>query len=100
MKIAHLNPRSAVNKNDTIQDCIIDHGFDVLALLETWFNSSHDASVITSVTSYGYTIHHQPYASGRGEGVAIIYILSATANLNKSDPYSSVEYTDVTIAYV
>ena len=33
MKSAHLNPRSGVNKADAIQNCIIDHGWDVLALL-------------------------------------------------------------------
>ena len=99
MKIAHLNPGSAVNKADVIQDCIINHALDVLALSETWFKSSHDASVINSVTPDGYTIHHQTHALGKVGGVAIIYKLSTTTNPNRSDSYSSFEYTYVTIAH-
>lgn len=73
MKMCLINPWSICNKADIINDFIIEHDIDVLALTETWLTGTiDDEPIISAILPSGYGIIHAPRGS-RGGGIAVIY---------------------------
>ena len=71
--MALINARSVRNKTLTINEDIIEHEWDVLAITETWLKKTGDEADIAELTPPGYTFQHVAHASGRGGGVAIVH---------------------------
>lgn len=68
-----LNAFSIINKSVTVSQTIVEESIDVLAVSETWHQSSEDVGLRLSVPN-GYAITDVPRSTGlRGGGVAIIY---------------------------
>ena len=51
-----LNARSVCNKEAVINDCITENDLDMLALTETWLNSTNENRVSAGMTPEGYDI--------------------------------------------
>ena len=68
-----INPWSICNKADIINDFIIEHDIDLLAVTETWLTGTmNDEPIISALLPSGYAIMHAPRGS-RGGGVAVVY---------------------------
>ena len=72
--LALINARSIRNKATIINEHIVEHKWDVLAITETWLSrNDDDDAIIAKVTPPGYTFQHVARASGRGGGVATVH---------------------------
>ena len=71
--VALINARSVRNKTLTINEDVIEHKWDVLAITETWLKKTGDEAIIAELTPPGYTFQHVTRDSGRGGGVAIAH---------------------------
>ena len=72
-RLCLLNPWSVCNKADVINDFIIEHDLEVLALTETWLTgTSSDGPVISALLPDGYNIISAPRGS-RGGGTVITH---------------------------
>ena len=73
LKFAVLNTRSIRNKSLIVKDFIVDRDVDILALTETWLNSSDlDSQIIRDICPTGYELHSVP--RGRlGGGIALVH---------------------------
>ncbi|KAI0222469.1 hypothetical protein LSAT2_026299 [Lamellibrachia satsuma] len=64
--VALINARSVRNMTLTINEDIIEHEWDVLAITETWPKKTGDEAIIAELTPPGYTFQHVARVSGRG----------------------------------
>ena len=71
--LALINARSIRNKATIINEHIVEHKWDVLAITETWLSKNGDDATIAEVTPPGYTFRHVARSSGCGGGVAIVH---------------------------
>ncbi|MEG7525002.1 MAG: endonuclease/exonuclease/phosphatase family protein, partial [Chromatiales bacterium] len=82
-KFALMNTRSVRNKADFINDYIVEHHLDIIALTGTWL-SHDDNAEINALRAGGYNLCHLPRKNRRGGGVGVFYkstfkIISETA---------------------
>ena len=56
-----------------INEEIIQHDWDILAITETWLKQTGDEAIVTELLSPGYTFHHVARSRGRGGGVGVVY---------------------------
>jgi hypothetical protein len=79
LNFSHLNIRSAasvtadINKPAVLQDFVISHKIDVLALSETWLSPDSTQFILNSLTPPAYSLIHLPRPLGTGGGLAFIY---------------------------
>ena len=79
LNFSHLNIRSAssitpdINKPAVLQDFILSHNIDFLALSETWLSSDSPPSILNSLSPANFSLLHTPRSHGMGGGVAFIY---------------------------
>ena len=71
--MALINARSVKNKTLAINEEIIQHDWDILAITETWLKQTGDEAIVTELLRPGYTFHHVARSRGRGGGVAVMY---------------------------
>lgn len=68
-----INSRSICNKSRIIQDFIIDHDIDLLAVTETWLHGdNYDHYPVRDVCPVGYFFYHTPRLDMRGGGVGVV----------------------------
>jgi len=68
-KLAHLNVRSLIPKYNDVRQFVIEGKYDVVAITETWLNSTVQDE---DIQIQGYFLVRQD-RMGRGGGVAIYY---------------------------
>ena len=68
-----INARSVKNKTLAINEEIIQHDWDILAITQTWLKQTGDEAIVTELLPPGYTFHHVARPRGRGGGVAVVY---------------------------
>ena len=69
--VASINASSVKNKTLAINEEIIQHDWDILAITETWLKQTGDEAIVTELLPPGYTFHHVARSRGRGGGVAV-----------------------------
>ena len=79
--VALINARSVKNKTLAINEEIIQHDWDSLAITETWLKQTADEAIVTELLAPGYTFHHVARSRGRGGGVAAVYRNTLKYNL-------------------
>ena len=67
--VALINARSVKNKTLAINEEIIQHDWDILAITETWLKQTGDEAIVTELLPPGYTFRHVARPCGRGGGV-------------------------------
>jgi len=78
-KLCVLNAQSVCNKTAIINDHIIEHDFDIIAITETWLsNTDKHKKAIGELTLPGYEFFHVPRQIRSGGGVGIIHKESVT----------------------
>ena len=55
------------NKQEELKICVQSHGYDLIAIMETWWDSSHDWNVVME----GYVLFRKDQLARRGGGVAL-----------------------------
>ena len=60
------------NKTLAINEEIILHDWDILAIIETWLKQTGDKAIVTELLPPGYTFHHVARPCGHGGGVAVV----------------------------
>ncbi len=73
LKLGIQNMRSLTPKAVIVNEIITDNSFDVLCLTETWLKTNDYFGLYES-TPPSYCYKHEPRHTGRGGGVATIYI--------------------------
>ena len=72
--MGNLNARCLRNKLLNVQNSILDHDLDMLAITETWPRSDlSDQVFVREAIPKGYRLRSAPRIHGQGGGVAIIY---------------------------
>ena len=79
--MALINARSVKNKTLAINEEIIQHDWDILAITETWLKQTGDEAIVTELLPPGYTLHHVARHCGRGGGVAVVYRNTVNAKI-------------------
>ena len=74
MKLFYINAGSVKNKYIYINDYILTHKFDIIAICETWLGiSDYDDTCVNGLVPDSYNIHRADREDGRrGGGIAII----------------------------
>uniref|UniRef100_A0A670IGT7 Reverse transcriptase domain-containing protein n=1 Tax=Podarcis muralis TaxID=64176 RepID=A0A670IGT7_PODMU len=72
LKVLLCNARSMMNKTTAIHDLIVDGGFDLACVTETWLDEA-DGPVLAAACPPGFSYAQQPRSCGRGGGVAVIF---------------------------
>jgi len=67
MKCLYTNACSMGNKHEEIEICVRSQGHDLIAITETWWDSSHDWNAVMD----GYTLFRKDRPTRRGGGVAL-----------------------------
>ena len=69
-----INAQSVCNKTAILEDYILEHNLDIIALMETWLsNSEKHKKTIGELTLPGYEFFHVPRPNRGGGGVGIIH---------------------------
>ena len=89
--VAMINARSVRNKTLTINEDIIEHEWDVLAITETWLKKTGDEVIVAELTPPGYTFQHVARASGRGGGVATVHRNTFNTKILPKMPFTTIE---------
>ena len=89
-KCATLNCSSINNKEDSIDELIVDNHLDFLALTETWCNSNSTVSV-GHITPVGYSVIHADRPT-RGGGVALVFRDTYKAKHIKTGKWATFEH--------
>ena len=71
--VALINARSVRNKTLAINQEIIQHDWDSLAITETWLKQTGDEAIVTDLLPPGYPFHHVARPCDRSRGVAVVY---------------------------
>ena len=79
------------NKTLKINEDIIEHEWDVLAITETWLKKTGDEAIIAELTPPGYTFQHVARVSGRGGGVAIVLSNTFKTKILPKLPFTTIE---------
>ena len=64
VRVCYVNAQSCRNKTLAIADHTLDNQHDMMAISETWLNSSRDLNVIKDIVPNGYCIKHTPRPTG------------------------------------
>ena len=98
VKLGCVNAHSIVEKGALIQDMIVAHNFDVLAVCETWIVNDDPDAVKLDCAPDGYRVLHQPRPAAtrrtRGGGLCVIYRDTLTVKchpLQRSTHYKTFE---------
>ncbi|XP_048786380.1 uncharacterized protein LOC125686444 [Lagopus muta] len=67
LKCLYTNARSMGNKQEELEICVRSHGYDLIAITETWWDSSRDWNVVME----GYALFRKDWPARRGGGVAL-----------------------------
>jgi len=67
LKSLYTNACSMGNKQEELEICVWLQGNDLIAITETWWNSSHDWNAVMD----GYTLFRKDRSTRRGGGVAL-----------------------------
>ena len=67
LKCLYTNVRSMGNKQEELELCVRSSGHDLIAITETWWDSSHDWNVVME----GYVLFRKDRLARRGGGVAL-----------------------------
>ncbi len=76
IRMCCLNARSVKNKSIALNDFILSHELDIMAITETWLGTSYDSVCLQELLPSGYKAQHVPRSSAderRGGGIAIIF---------------------------
>ncbi len=84
LKLGLLNIQTLTPKAVIVNEMITDNSFDVLCLTETWLKTN-DYFGLNESTPPSYCYKHEPRQTGRGGGVATIYIVIFSMLLRKQD---------------
>lgn len=87
-----FNPRSMVNKVDSIMMALYDNNIDIAAICETWLASKSNPTT-AKIRQYGYSILHDFRSDQRGGGTAIIFKCSIKLSAVPIKVYESFEST-------
>ena len=98
LKVGYINARSVCNKASDVNDLIVDHRLDVLAISETWLsNGAKDKIVSCEMTPDGYDNKVKSVRSGKGGGVAVVYKKSLKPTVEKREKYTSFEVLETVL---
>ena len=89
--MALINARSVRNKTLTINENIIEHDWDVLAITDKWLKKTGEEAIITELTPPRYTFQHVACVSGRGGGVAIVHSNTFNIKILPKLPFTTIE---------
>jgi len=67
LKCLYTNARSMGNKQEELEICVRSQGRDLIAVTETWWDSSHDWHAVID----GYTLFRKDRPTRRDGGVAL-----------------------------
>jgi len=67
LKCLYTNACSTGNKQEELEICVQSQGHDLIAITETWWDSSHDWNAVID----GYTLFRKDRPTTRGGGVAL-----------------------------
>jgi len=67
LQCLYSNARSMGNKQEELEICVRSQGHDLIAITETWWDSSHDWNAVTD----GYRLFRKDRPTRRGGGVAL-----------------------------
>ena len=87
LRFSCLNVQSLRNKTSEFHDFVVENMLDVVAVTETWLESSGDEIVIAELTPAGYTFQHIPRVVG------LLYKSNLTVKIKRNDEqtFSSFE---------
>ena len=83
LSLSSLNGRSVENKTVSLCDFIQSNDVDLLALSETWLDTSIDKSVTSEFLPDGYDIHQVSRKNQGGGGIAVVFKKIWMSNLLK-----------------
>jgi hypothetical protein len=93
------NARSLVSNKHLFNYHITVTGLDLLAITETWLNDDIGDVILRDVCPAGYSAIHCPRASGREEGIALLFRDSIRVNgLNVDFKPASFEYLPASLS--
>ena len=94
MKLLYINAGSIKNKYLYLNDYIVTHNFDIVAICETWLGSSdYDDTCVNGLLPDTYRIHRVDRDDGRrGGGVALIYKESLSIKSKETVKFSQFEF--------
>ena len=93
MKLFYINAGSVKNKYIYINDYILTHKFDIIAICETWLEiSDYDDTCVNGLVPNSYNIHRADREDGRcGGGIAIKYKEHLNITRTRNTKYSQLE---------
>ena len=71
-KFGLSNVRSLRNKHVGFSKAVLEAGFNLVSLTETWLSQSDTASFLSEITPTGFKLHHIPRTHRRGGGVGFM----------------------------
>ena len=90
--LALINARSVKNKTLAINEEIIQHVWDILAITETWLKQTGEEAIVTELLPPGYTFHHVARPRGRGGGVAVVYRNTYNTKILPKLDFTTIEF--------
>jgi exonuclease III len=91
-----INSRSICNKSRIIQDFIIDHDIDILAVTETWLRGDeYDHYPVRDVCPVGYSLYHTPRLDMRGGGVGVVMKNTFNVTNHTNGTYQFFEHIEL-----
>lgn len=95
-----LNARSIRNKALLVKDYVVEHDIDVLALTETWLDSSDkDDYYVSEICPTGYVFNHSSRVDLIGGGVGFLTKKHMRIKKQREMNFKSYEYLDLLISY-
>ncbi len=96
-KLCLVNARSIVNKIEALNEPIIDVQPGIVAITVTWLTPTNGDHDLVSCCPPGFSLVHQPRASRKGGGVAIIFKSTISVRRRSHSTFNSFELIDCCI---
>ncbi|EFX61861.1 hypothetical protein DAPPUDRAFT_68577, partial [Daphnia pulex] len=97
-KLCLLNARSIVNKIEALNELVSDARPDILAITETWLTPTNGDHELAACCPSGFSAVHQPRASRRGGGVAVIFKSTISVRRHSHPTFNSFELIDCSLS--